>query len=443
MPENRKKDVTGTEERNILTGKNDGSKTNRNIIDIIWNFFSSMKLAIILLLVLAAASIIGTIWVPLDIYGQPDYLKFYNHPVFNIILILLALNILICSFNRWKSIASTLRGPSIAAAENIVKRSGETFKIKAEPAKAAEKVKELLLGKGYRIFESHEGEVYKIASDKGHLGILGPYLTHLSFFVIVVAVIIKFSGLVGFDGTFVGWEGGTYSIGDVHGIRNVDYDDYFDIRVNRFRTEYRPDGREIKQWYSDVTVIDGDKETNFTIYVNKPLVYNGIKLYQSSFGHQYTGKYSGTAGTDQQFIIGQGGQEYLWDEGTKLAFVPTGFEDATEKVKLQIYRGQQIIDEVDAVLNQPIKYEDVEVVFEGVKSYTVLSAKRDPGVPIIGAGSILLIAGVVISFILRQRRIWSIIRPDSKGALVEIGGISAKDKRGLDIDIAEITAALK
>ena len=443
MPENRKKDLTGTEERNLLTGKEGGSETDRNIIDVVWNFLSSMKLGIILLLVLAAASIIGTIWVPRDMYGQPDYLKFYNHPVFNVILALLALNILVCSINRWRLIKSTLSGPSVAAAENIVKKSGEALKIKADPAQAAEKVGDLLKRKGYRIFSSQEGDVFKIASDKGHLGILGPYLTHLSFFIMIVAIVVKFSGLVGFDGQFAGWEGETYSLGDVQGIQNVDYDDYFDIRVNSFRTEYRPDGHEIKQWFSDVTVIDGDKETDFSIYVNQPMVYNGIKFYQSSYGHQYVGKYSGTAGEDQEFILGQGGQEYLWDEGTNLAFVPTGFEDETKRVKLQIYKGQQIVDEVDAVLNQPVKYENVEVVFEGVKSFTVLSTKKDPGVPIIGAGSILLIVGVVISFILRQRKIWSVIRPDAKGALVEIGGVSAKDKRGLDSDLEEITAALK
>lgn len=207
MPENRKKDATGTEERNLLTGKEGGSETGRNIIDIAWNFLSSMKLGIVLLLVLAAASIIGTIWVPRDMYGQPDYLKFYNHPVFNIILALLALNILVCSINRWKLIKSTLSGPSVAAAENIVKKSGEALKIKAEPAQTANQVRDLLKRKGYRIFSSQEGEVFKIASDKGHLGILGPYLTHLSFFIMIVAIVVKFSGLVGFDGQFAGWEG--------------------------------------------------------------------------------------------------------------------------------------------------------------------------------------------------------------------------------------------
>jgi len=136
-------------------------------------------------------------------------------------------------------------------------------------------------------------------------------------------------------------------------------------------------------------------------------------------------------------------QEYIQPAGTELTFVPMGYEDATKEVKFRIYKGNQWVAEDEAVLNTPYKYENAEVKFENVLSYTVLSAKKDPGVLIVGIGSILLIAGVIVSFILRQRRIWSVVTPEKGGSLVQIGGISAKDKHGLDNDLDQIIGELK
>ncbi len=444
MAEGKKPAGSGIEEQNVLPGETGTGPSDDSIINKAWNFLSSMKLGITLLLVLAVASIIGTIWVPKDPFtGQPDYLKFYNNPIFNILLALLALNLLVCSLNRWKAVKNTLQGPNVDVSENFIKslKSSSSVKVKNEPGQTAEELKGLLKKKGYRVFSRQEGDTFKVAADRGHLGILGPYLTHLSFFVIIVAVMIKFSGLVGFDGTFAGWEGQTYSIGQTQGIQNVDPADFFDIRINNFRTEYRPDGREVKQWYSDVTVIDGLKTFDFSIYVNKPLVYKGIKFYQSSYGHQFSGKYSGPSAKDRQFNVGM--QEYIQPAGTELTFVPMGYEDATKEVKFRIYKGNQWVAEDEAVLNTPYKYENAEVKFENVLSYTVLSAKKDPGVLIVGIGSILLIAGVIVSFILRQRRIWSVVTPEKGGSLVQIGGISAKDKHGLDNDLDQIIGEFK
>jgi len=425
--------------------KNKKKTGPKNIVNVVWDFLSSMKLGITLLLVLAVVSIVGTIWVPVDPFTQqPDYLKFYNNPLFNMLLGLLALNLLVCSLNRWKVITSTLKGPNVNIPENFIKnlKSGAGTKIGADVSDAAQRVKDLLKKKGYRVFSSEGEDMFKVASDRGHLGILGPYLTHLSFFIMILAIMIKFSGLVGFDGTFVGWEGQTYSLGQVEGIRNVDPADYFDIKVNNFRTEYRPDGQEVKQWLTDLTVIDGTNTFNYTVFVNKPLVYKGMKFYQSAYGHNFSGKTSGPGGQDQPFEVGTQ-QQYVQAPGTDIALVPTGFEDATKKVKLRIYKQGQWVDEAEAVLNSPFKYENAQVTFEGVNSYTVLSAKKDPGVPIIGIGSIVLILGVVFSFLLRQRRIWAVIKPEQGGSVVQIGGISAKDKRGLDRDLDDIITELK
>lgn len=431
------------EDQNVTDGGS-GDSSDEDIIKVVWNFLSSMKLGIVLLLVMAFISIIGTIWVQKDPFtGREDFVGFYNAWYFRLLMGLLALNLLVCSLNRWKSITSTLKGPKVEFGENFVKnlKSGSGFKLKTEPQQAAEKIKALLKKKGYRVFSAQEEDTFKLASDKGHLGILGPYLTHLSFIIIIVAILVKFSGYSGFEGNLTGLVGQTYDLTHLSGLQGtVDPADNFNVKINDFRTEYRPDG-SVKQWYSDVTVIDGNETRDFSIYVNNPLVHKGIKFYQMSYGNQFSGKHSGPSVKDQQFTVAL--QDYIQPPGTDITFIPMGFDDASKQIILRTYKGQEFVNEEAVPLNTAYKYEEAEVNFSGAESFTVLSVKKDPGVPVIGIGSLLLIVGTILSFILRQRRIWSVITPEKDGVAVQIGGISAKDKRGLDNDLEEITADLK
>lgn len=447
MANGKKKAQSGMEETKTSLDQpvaaEQNSADNNNVINLVWNFLSSMKLGIILLLLLAIVSIIGTIWVPTDpMTGEQNFAEFYNSWFFRILLGLLALNLLICSLNRWKAVVNTLKGPGADFNLNFVKnlKSLKTVKLKSDSQQSAAKVMDLLKKKGYRVFSTQEGETIKVSSDKGHLGILGPYLTHLSFIIMIVAIVIKFSGLSGFDGMLSGVVGQTVNLGQVQGIQNMDPSQYFDLRIDNFRTVYRPDG-SIKQWYSDVTVQDKGKSFSYSISVNHPLIYKGVKFYQMSYGTQFTGKMTSPQAKDQPFAVGT--QDYIQPAGTDLTFIPMSVDNTTKKVLVRTYKGSQMVNEQSVALNTPVKYEQSEVTFESAEAYTVLSVKRDPGVPVMGAGSILLLIGVFISFLLRQRRIWTVVTPEKDGSLIQIGGIAAKDKRGLDNDLEAIEHELK
>lgn len=432
VPHPRKDDSASSETVN---------SSEQNIIDVVWNFLSSMKLGIVLLLIMAIASIWGTIFIPKDQFGQEDYVRFYNSLPFKLLMGLLCLNLLVCSLNRWKAVMNTLRGPKSDVSLNFVKslKSSASIKLKSGPAQVAESVKGMLRRRGYRVFENNEGDTVRIASDKGHLGILGPYLTHLGFLIMLVAIMIKFSGLVGFEGTLAGSEGGTYNLNQLSGVQGkLAPEDNFELKINDFRTEFRPDG-SVQQWYSDVTVIDGKQTYPFSIYVNNPLVHKGIKFYQSSYGYQFAGRYGSAGNANQQFNLAM--QEYV--SSGDISFMPIQFNERTNMITVVTYKGQQGVKQEEVALNTPYKYEQAEITFDRVDAYTVLSVKKDPGVPIVGFGSILLMVAIVISFILRQRRIWAVITPENEGSLVFVGGQSAKDKRGLDNDIEALRAELK
>lgn len=431
------------EEQNVSPGGPKDSVKETSLIDAVWGFLSSMKLGIILLLVMAISSIIGTIWVPKDQFGREDFVAFYNSPLFRLLMGLLALNLLVCSLNRWKVIVNTLKGPKSDVSLNFIKslKTAQSIKIASDPSAVGEAVKGLLKKKGYRVFGSTDGDTVKISSDKGHLGILGPYITHLSFIIMIVAIVIKFSGLSGWEGTLAGMEGQTYNLSQLADVQGkIDPQDNFEVRIDDFRTEYRPDG-SVKQWMTDVTVIDKDKTYPFNIFVNQPLVHKGIKFYQSSYGYQFTGKFAGTDGAEQQFAVGM--QEYVQPPGTNITYIPFQYDELNKKVRVAIYSGQQFVKEIDLEENKPFEYEKAKVTFGPTQGYTVLSVKKDPGVPIMGLASLLLTLGIIMSFILRQRRIWAIVTPDKEGSLVQIGGQSAKDKLGVDTDVEEIASELK
>jgi cytochrome c biogenesis protein len=443
MTENKKQSGTGVEETDFSTGEKEASKSEASIVNKVWDFFSSMKLGIVLIMVLALVSIVGTVWIPTDPNtGEQDFTVFYNNIFFRMLMVLLALNLLVCSLNRWKSVMSTFKGPNVDISENFIKnlKSGSSVKLKASPGAIADTIKELLRKKGYRVFTKQDGEVAKIASDKGHWGILGPYLTHISFIVIIIAVIIKFSGLVGFEGQLAMVPGQTANVSEVQGIENVDPSEYFDLYLKDFRTEFRDDG-SVKQWYSDVTVIDGTDKYDYSIYVNNPLVHRSIKFYQMSYGYQFNGTWSGPSQKDQPLTIGM--QQQVQIPGTDITFIPASYDEKAKMLDVDVYQGNQSLGCQAVALNTPFKYGQAEIKFNQAQGYTVLSVKRDPGVPIIGTGSILLIVGVIFSFILRQRRIWAVVSPDKDGSVVQIGGISGKDKRSMDVDLEDILSGLK
>ena len=57
------------------------------------------------------------------------------------------------------------------------------------------------------------------------------------------------------------------------------------VRVNRFWIDYNSKG-SVDQFYSDLSIINDDDEElkKETIYVNKPLRYDGVTIYQTDWG---------------------------------------------------------------------------------------------------------------------------------------------------------------
>lgn len=79
------------------------------------------------------------------------------------------------------------------------------------------------------------------------------------------------------------------------------------------------------------------------------------------------------------------------------------------------------------------------LTFDGVEQYAVLQVRHDPGRPVVLAGAILLLGGLLPALAVRRRRFWIRWNPDGT---VETAGLNRNDYDGLDEECDELTAAI-
>jgi cytochrome c biogenesis protein len=87
---------------------------------------------------------------------------------------------------------------------------------------------------------------------------------------------------------------------------------------------------------------------------------------------------------------------------------PDGSPDVEELVPLAIARGE----------TQTAPGIDFSVGLRGFSDFTILIAKRDPGLPLIWTAFGLLIAGLLVTFHLPRRRVWARLGADGRLAIV-------------------------
>ncbi|MDI6736474.1 MAG: cytochrome c biogenesis protein ResB [bacterium] len=192
-------------------------------------FFSSPKLTFILLILLASLAIIGTI-IP---QNEPHYLYIekYGYNLYRLLKIFSITDV----YHSWWFIGllEFLSLNIIICALNRLKTCRQTL---TKPRQ------------------------------------LGYFATHLSFLIIL-------SG--GMIGSLWGFKDNLYlKEGEVRHVPQTN----FHIKLNKFWLEYYPDSKMIKDYKSNLTIIENEKEIlTKTIEVNEPLSYKGIRFYQASY----------------------------------------------------------------------------------------------------------------------------------------------------------------
>jgi cytochrome c biogenesis protein len=440
-------------------------------------FFSSVKLAITLIIIIALASLPGTL-IPqqrspdeyFSRYGQLANLfqriqltNLYQSWWFLFLLFLLALNIIICTLNRLSPKLRRAFRPrlEIEAKEINALRIKEKLKKDVALSKAKEALKREFSLRHYRLKEEErENRVFLLARKKV-LGLFGSDVVHLGLLIILAGGIA--SGLAGFKKNL------TFREGQVLDIPKAE----FILRLDKFQIEYYPNG-SIKDWKSTLTVIEEEKPVlSKVIEVNHPLSYKGFVFYQSSYEWDWTNvslevwarkknnpsflkkieaKVGESANLEEniRIVLLQFIPDFIINEKNEAASRslqpnnPAAFIQGWEENR-KIFSGWIFARFPD--FSRIHSEEEMNFSFE-LKNFTtgqfsVIQAARDPGVNFIWLGCGLVMTGLFLAFYWPSREVRVILEESQKHTEFLAGGTAAKSREALESEFKEIMGSIR
>jgi len=263
----------------------------------ILNRVGSMPVAILLLLLLSVASVIGTVLQQnqdqadyLHQFGPTWYWTFralglfdmYHTWWFLTILGLLMFSLAACLLRNTPRFLQEMKNRKGTMNENARKHIEHKFDLTFDDKeKAVASIKESL--PDWKWMETKVGDVLWLRGDKGRFHKWGYIIVHAAMLVILIGgwMSVQF----GFRGNMAVPEGGKESeISFLKGTSTEYLKMPFEIRCDDFEINFFSTGAP-SEFRSTLTIIDNGKEVmTKDIIVNKPLLYKGVRIYQASFG---------------------------------------------------------------------------------------------------------------------------------------------------------------
>jgi len=445
-------------------------KDEKGFFSSLWDSLSSLRLTIALLIILAVASIFGTV-IPqnappgeyLQFYKPSTYkilkilgfLDMYHAGWFTFLLALLSFNLVACSLKRfrvtWRFFSHAQEPLEAAQWKALPLR--QTFFQKGLPADVLPPVREAL-SRTFRtpkvIRDSQAGHLF---AEKDKLSRLGVYFIHLSVLVILAGALIGyyfgFRGNVNLvegeaaDRVILRHEGQVQPLG-------------FSVRLDQFNVSFYASGAP-KEFKSTVTILEGARQVRTEpILVNHPLTYKGISFYQSSYGvagvkkavlrikdrlsqkeitlPASVGTKTEIPGAASSFLLAQFIQDL---QGMGPALQVLLFESNRPHETFWILLNHPEFSE-----RRPGPYQFTIKEIEP-RYYSGLQVTKDPGVWVVWAGCFLMMAGFYVTFFLSHRRIWARLTEKGEETWVEIAGASHRDRAGFEKEFEKIGQALR
>ncbi len=439
----------------------------------IWDFFTSVRLTIVILLTLAATSIIGTL-IPQNqepaayfqafggslyrLFGIFGLFDMYHSWWFQLLIVLLTINIIVCSIDRISANRKILfvKKPtfSLARFRNIKRK--ETFK----DDRSADQLQEVCLAFVKRHFRHNHIEAtdagYAIFGEKGRWTRFGVYTVHLSVVLLLIGGLI--GSIFGFDGWVNIPEGESVSQIRLRSQEQV-LQLGFEIRCDDFDVSFYDTGAP-KEFRSSLTILEQGREVvKKDIIVNDPLRYKGVNMFQSSYGQLPSDKlvlsftsaktgmvYNRNAGVNQPVTIPEKLGTFVLKELRRSAKFRG--HDIGEAYVGILTRPNG--DPVEVIL--PLRFPSfdkmrkgevtIAVVEQAQRFYTGLQVTRDPGVWVVYSGFILMIIGCYITFFMSHQQIFVELAASDKKTEVTVAGTANKNKAAMVTRIEAAAAKL-
>ncbi len=468
---------------------------SRSFMRWCWRQLTSMRIALILLLLLAVAAIPGSLFPqrsqnPVQVrqyfidnpqaaiwLDRFSMFEVFSSPWFSAIYLLLFISLIGCVLPR-----SIEHLKAIGAKPPLTPKYLDRMEFYTEMKKVdLDKVEKYLKKKHFRIRRDENS----ISAEKGYARESGNLLFHLSLVLILIAVGV--GSLLGSRGDAIVNVGdrfiNTPTSYDILGFGKYQSEDSlppFSLTVKDFKAEYDPVTNAAIDYELTVLTANpaGSKEMTRIIKVNQPLTYGSTKIYLQANGYAPTVVVKDKSGK----VIFDGPTTFLPQDGNLssigaikipdmqpqigfvASFLPTadrdpirgGFSSYPEvldpRLLLAIWKGDlglntgvpQSVYRIDTskmeriglkalVLNESYDFGEGSVTFTGWTSWVNLQIVNDPGKGFALIGAILAILGLLISLFTRQRRVWI-----KQGRKTQVAGLAKNGIPGLEEEIKDL-----
>ena len=457
-----------------------------------WRQLTSMRTALILLLMLGIAAIPGSL-IPQrgqnpmkvqEVFTQsPGLAKFYDalslfdvygSPWFSAIYILLFLSLIGCVLPRSLEHYKAARALPPATPKNLNRM--EHYSDWQKAGDELQKAEFWFKKNRFRV----RAEGNSLSAEKGFLRETGNLLFHLALILILFGVSLgalfgmKGEAIVNVGETFVNTATSYDSI-SLGRLSNESSLAPFTIKVDRFTAKYDPITNAPEDYTLEVTSkkSPSSKDVKKIIKVNSPLGFGSTNVYLQANGYSPIV----TVRDKSSSVVFQGPVPFLPQDanltstgaikvpdmkpqiGFVASFLPTAARDKVRggisaypealdpSLLLSVWRGDLGLDQgvpqsvyrintskMEQIGLRSLKpgqvytFADGSISFDGFTPWVNLQIVRDPGKGYALLGSVLAIAGLLASLFGRRRRIW--IRVTEQGR-VEVAGLAKNSVSGL------------
>ncbi|MCM3341687.1 cytochrome c biogenesis protein ResB [Paenibacillus sp. MER TA 81-3] len=290
-------------------------KANPSIIDRIWNFFSSVKVAVYLIVITLIGSMFGTIYpqesqfinIDASLYykqtygtmGHIYYLLGLSHTYeswwFITLLVMIGASLVICSLDRVLPLYRALHKQKVRKHGQFITRQRIVYQgdIQDSPNTWLDGMSKSLKKRGYKIVRDEDA----LLAEKNRFSRWGPYINHIGLIIFLLAVLAR---------SIPGWHMEYYDAFPQGQPKEIPGTPFY-LQNDHFTVEYYGEEDMPEQFVKEGRVIAKLFETKATLYrcvdkcdelaaepvleevmkhdirVNEPLEYEGLMVYQFDF----------------------------------------------------------------------------------------------------------------------------------------------------------------